>query len=164
MKTDRSNATIQQLDNDRVHDWYRFVLSYPDHLVSDLVERFNLSSHSLVLDPFVGTGTTLVECKKLGIDSIGVDANPVTALASRVKTTWDISLEEFEKRQQEFLDYIKDAIGQGVRVKRENGSEQLLLDSLLPQPDLSPVDEEILEIVLDLIPKNSLYTFLLFLP
>lgn len=94
----RPNATAQQLDDGTVHDWYRFVLSYPDHLVANLLERFGVTEGHIVLDPFVGTGTTLVECKKKGIRSIGIDANPVTAFASRVKTTWDIDLAELDER------------------------------------------------------------------
>lgn len=70
------------------HDWYRFVLSFPPHLVRNYVERFDLSEKSVVLDPFCGTGTTLVECKKLGIPSVGVEANPMACFASRVKTDW----------------------------------------------------------------------------
>ena len=70
------------------HGWYRFVLSYPPHLVRDFINRFGLGAGSLVLDPFCGTGTTLVEAKKLGVGSIGVDAMPMMAFASRVKTDW----------------------------------------------------------------------------
>ncbi len=44
----------------------------------------------LVLDPFCGTGTTLVECKKLGIDSVGIEANSACVFASRVKIDWSI--------------------------------------------------------------------------
>jgi site-specific DNA-methyltransferase (cytosine-N4-specific) len=40
-----------------------------------------------VLDPFVGSGTTLVECQRRGIPSIGVDLNPIACLISRVKTS-----------------------------------------------------------------------------
>ena len=47
-----------------VHDWYRFVLSLPSHLVRDYLEAFRVDSRQRVLDPFSGTGTTLVECKK----------------------------------------------------------------------------------------------------
>jgi hypothetical protein len=94
----RPNATAQQLDDGTVHDWYRFVLSYPDHLVSGMLERFGVTKDHIVLDPFVGTGTTLVECKRKGIHSIGIDANPVTAFASQVKTTWDIDLTELDER------------------------------------------------------------------
>jgi len=43
---------------------------------------------SVVLDPFAGTGTTLVECKKAGVKSIGVEVNPFTHLVSSVKVDW----------------------------------------------------------------------------
>jgi hypothetical protein len=42
------------------------------------------------LDPFCGTGTTVVECKKLGIRSFGVEPNPMAAFASRTKVDWEI--------------------------------------------------------------------------
>ncbi len=80
----------QNLEDDTVHRWYRFVLAYPDHLVLDLLNRFSVSQDDVILDPFCGTGTTLVECKKLGIDSIGMDANPASVFASQVKVEWDI--------------------------------------------------------------------------
>lgn len=77
------------LDEDRAaHRWYRFVLSFPPHLVRDYIERFTLDSGDRVLDPFCGTGTTLVECKKLGITSAGVEANPAAHFATAVKTDW----------------------------------------------------------------------------
>lgn len=77
-----------------VHDWYRFVLSYPPHLVRDYLTRFGAGSGIVVLDPFCGTGTTLVECKKLGIDSIGTEANPMPCFASRVKVDWRVDPDE----------------------------------------------------------------------
>ncbi len=74
--------------DEAVHDWYRFVLSFPPHLVRHYVERFDLVPGSVVLDPFCGTGTTLVECRKLGLNAIGVESNPLAAFASNVKTDW----------------------------------------------------------------------------
>lgn len=71
-----------------MHDWYRFVLSFPPHLVRDYIHRFGLQKHHCVLDPFCGTGTTLVESKKLGIPSVGVEAHPMAHFASRVKVDW----------------------------------------------------------------------------
>jgi hypothetical protein len=51
---------------------------------------FGLTSKDLLLDPFCGTGTTLVEAKKNGIPSVGCDAHPFAALVSRVKANWNL--------------------------------------------------------------------------
>jgi predicted methyltransferase len=84
------NGDINKLlPEDRpAHDWYRFVLSYPPHLVRDYVHRFGLEPEQRVLDPFCGTGTTVVECKKLGISATGIEANPMAHFASEVKVDW----------------------------------------------------------------------------
>ncbi|MBN2594755.1 MAG: hypothetical protein JXA81_14705 [Sedimentisphaerales bacterium] len=70
------------------HDWYSFVLSFPPHLVQQYLRRFSLSNGETVLDPFCGTGTTLVEAKENLISSIGIEASPMASFASKVKTNW----------------------------------------------------------------------------
>jgi len=74
-----------------VHDWFRFVLSFPPHLVQDYLLKFGVTRRQRVLDPFCGTGTTLVECKKLRIRSVGIEANPSVHLASATKLKWGVS-------------------------------------------------------------------------
>src|SRR6266566_1345483 len=85
------NGAINTLQKEDlpVHGWYRFVLSFPPHLVRQYITAFDLVHGDLVLDPFCGTGTTLVEAKKCGIPSVGCDAHPFAALVSRVKTNWE---------------------------------------------------------------------------
>ena len=93
---------LQKIDAP-IHGWYRFVLSYPPHLVQEFFKRFQMSDKNLVLDPFCGTGTTLVEAKKLGIPSVGCDAHPFAALVSRVKTNWDLKPKHLRKILLELL-------------------------------------------------------------
>jgi SAM-dependent methyltransferase len=79
-------------DEDRaIHEWYRFVLSFPPHLVRHYLERFGAHPGHRVLDPFCGTATTLVECKKHGIEGIGIEGNPVAHFAGCVKTAWEVN-------------------------------------------------------------------------
>ncbi len=73
------------------HNWYRFVLSYPPHIVRDYLERFDADARTTVLDPFCGTGTTVVEAKKQGIPSIGIEAHPMAHFASVTKIDWAVS-------------------------------------------------------------------------
>jgi hypothetical protein len=88
-KTNGEANKIDPLDLP-IHDWYRFVLSFPPHLVRQYIKKFGLSDKSLLLDPFCGTGTTVVECKKNGIPAIGIEALPMLHFASVVKTDWQI--------------------------------------------------------------------------
>lgn len=86
----RSSPELNQVrtEDRSVHDWYRFVLSFPPHLVQDYLTRFGVDHTQTVLDPFCGTGTTVVECKKQGIQTVGVEANPMAWFASSTKLDW----------------------------------------------------------------------------
>jgi DNA modification methylase len=79
------------------HGWYRFVLSYPPHLVRHYLSQFGVQPGDSVLDPFCGTGTTLVECKKLGLNSVGVEAHPMSHFATATKVNWDLNPEHLER-------------------------------------------------------------------
>jgi hypothetical protein len=62
---------------------------YLGKFVPQLVERFlvrHFRPGQRVLDPFAGSGTTLVECTTFGADSVGVDVSAFNVLLSAVKT------------------------------------------------------------------------------
>ncbi len=100
-------SNVARLSDTSIHDWYRHVFAYSDQIIVDLVNEFEIEDDDVILDPFNGTGTTTLTAKRLGIDSIGVDANPVAVLAGQVKTTWDIDLEEFTQRRNDLLGTVE---------------------------------------------------------
>ena len=62
---------------------------YPARFIPDLprglIELFHPVVRAPVLDPFCGSGTTLVEAQAAGIQSYGIDLNPIATLISSVK-------------------------------------------------------------------------------
>lgn len=87
----------QSFLNGEIHSWYRTVLGFPDHLVGTYLDRWKIKPGQVVLDPFCGSGTALVECKKRRISSFGIDANPSSSFASRVKTNWKLRASRIEQ-------------------------------------------------------------------
>jgi len=122
------------------HDWYRFVLSYPPHFVRDYAGRFELDETRSVLDPFCGTGTTLVECKKLGIPCRGIEVNPMAQFASAVKTDWHVDPDGmYEHATQVARDAdaeIAKSLRNGEPLRRLDGDQAALLltNSISPLP------------------------------
>src|SRR5713226_2398309 len=92
------------VESDAIHQWYQIIMGFDWKLVRFLIERLEIGQDHLVLDPFCGAGTTLVQCKKQGIQSVGIDANPVCVLASRVKTNWNLRPKTLHVALQRILD------------------------------------------------------------
>lgn len=70
-------------------DSYNNIHPYPAKFIPEiprkLMEILPIQEGSYILDPFCGSGVTLVEAQKLGYNSIGIDINPIACLISRVK-------------------------------------------------------------------------------
>lgn len=97
----------QQHMNSEVHDWYQLVWGFSDHQTRGILDSLDLSPGAVVLDPFCGAGTTVVESRLAGFCGVGVDANPVAVLATSVKTTWSLLPEQLLDALDEIRAYAK---------------------------------------------------------
>lgn len=70
------------------HGWHRYVGRFPPHLVRSLINHFQLGPRNVVCDPFLGSGTTLVEARLLGLSGIGIEICPLSSLVSRTKAAF----------------------------------------------------------------------------
>lgn len=68
------------------HGMYRYPAAAPPDLIREIVETYT-EPGDLVLDPFVGGGTTLVEALAQGRRAVGTDANTLAIFVARAKTT-----------------------------------------------------------------------------
>lgn len=62
-----------------VHRWFRYREGFSPALIS------SLGLGQRILDPFCGSGSTMVGAAQLGRSSVGIDVNPLAAFVSRVK-------------------------------------------------------------------------------
>jgi len=68
------------------HGYHRYPAKFIPQIVSRLAEKYTKEG-DLIVDPFGGCGTTLVESKVMGRPSVGVDINPVAVLITKAKIT-----------------------------------------------------------------------------
>ena len=67
-------------------------------LVRSLINYMGLNGRSKILDPFCGSGTTMLEASLLGIPSCGIDINPLACAISRAKiAALKLDLEELKE-------------------------------------------------------------------
>ncbi|MDW8021734.1 MAG: DNA methyltransferase [Nitrososphaerota archaeon] len=61
-----------------------------------MFREFGIAPGHKVLDPFVGSGTTLLACKEAGVNGVGVDVAPLAVFVTQVKIS-DYDLEKLRE-------------------------------------------------------------------
>lgn len=93
---------------------------YPARMIPQvakwLINHYALSLNDVVLDPYCGSGGVLVEARLNGINSIGVDINPLACLLARTKST-PINPKILEERTNDLLEDIEADLKKGIIVE-----------------------------------------------
>jgi hypothetical protein len=80
------------------HWFYPYKGKFHGQMVKALLNFMAVTHRDTVLDPFVGSGTTLVECATIHVPSIGMDINPALCLVSHIKhEALSINFPEFRR-------------------------------------------------------------------
>jgi len=124
------------------HNWYRFVLSFPPHLVRHYIQKFKVQKGNVILDPFCGTGTTIVESKQNKISSVGIEANPFAHFASSVKINWNIDTKVLESVVRDVAVQTRDIL------KSQGINDNSLLNGNIKEQQLSTLDKNALRLLI----------------
>ncbi|MCK4294446.1 MAG: hypothetical protein KAY65_14705 [Planctomycetes bacterium] len=81
-------GTFRDSLNAPVHRWFKYPAGYSYRLVEEKIRQYALKKGDWIFDPFVGSGTTCVEAKRHGINSIGVEAHPFVCWVAKTKLNW----------------------------------------------------------------------------
>lgn len=83
-------ATFKSGTQKRIHSWFRLTPSFGPDLVDIMLEKLNFKEGELVLDPFGGASTTLIQCRLNNIDAIGFEINPLLHYVGRTSLNWSL--------------------------------------------------------------------------
>lgn len=86
-----------------VHRWFTYPAGFSYKAIEHSIERFNIQTGQTIYDPFMGSGTTNLAAKTLGINSVGTEAHPFVYRIARAKLNWDVNLD----RVQQFIELVQ---------------------------------------------------------
>jgi len=67
-----------------LHTFHTYPCKFPAFIPREIIKKYTTKG-DIICDPFVGSGTTLLEATLLGYSSVGIDINPLSCLLSKVK-------------------------------------------------------------------------------
>lgn len=94
--------------------WYRYKEGYSVELVEHLIREYAQRKEGIILDPFSGSGSTLLAAEDMGYSGIGFEVNPFSCFLSKCK------LDNYSKKTIELFKDAYENILQQALNKKEN--------------------------------------------
>ena len=131
----RERDLPEKVRTKHVHRLHPYLGKYIPQLVEIFLRKF-FSPGQTVIDPFCGSGTTLVEANALGIHSVGYDVSAFNVLLCTAKT----DRYNVREARSEILDVL-----QKVRDATQSESQSTLWEKAAQQVRLSATDNKYLQ-------------------
>lgn len=136
--------------NGPIFRWYKYLEDFPHTFIGEYIEKYKLEKGYYVLDPFAGSGTTLVRAKMDGYKSYGLDINPAMVFIVNQKLNWKSPT---EKISQTYSNLAKKFLASSEKDKEKAVSQWPL--RFMPKRELnqwlSPVKQKELALMSNLI-------------
>lgn len=97
--------------NEPLHSIHSYPAKFIPEIPRALINILPMPKDTLILDPFCGSGVTLVEAQAQNIDSVGIDLNPIACLISSVKT---------QILPLDFLSMAREVVTNAIKTKKNN--------------------------------------------
>lgn len=89
-----------------IHRWFTYPAGYSCKLVEEKIRENSLKKGSWIFDPFVGTGTTSIAAREMGMNSVGIEAHPFVFWIAQTKLCVAYDLKKIEAKVANFISKV----------------------------------------------------------
>ncbi len=95
---EKKDTSTTFIDNMKlpIHRWFRYSAGFSAEWVKAVISQYG-NKKSRLLDPFVGSGTTLISADETGVPSIGYEGHSFVRRIASVKTNYSIDFDKLDK-------------------------------------------------------------------
>ena len=116
-----------------IHGWYRYSAGFSAEWAAELIGAEKANGRTHVLDPFAGSGTTLLSAELQGVNSVGVEAHPFVARIAKAKLLW-------RENPEEFVETAITILGAAKKIQGSAGGYPQLISKCFPPEILARLD------------------------
>lgn len=117
-----------------IHRWYNFIAGFSPEFVQSCIRDAGLAENDVLIDPFAGLSTALVEANAENIRSVGFEANPFFFDVSLAKLLPPIDTRPIDRIEKMGLSSVEPLTEELTQVWSENAVT--FLSKLVPETDL----------------------------
>jgi DNA modification methylase len=155
-KTSFSDPAFSKNKTLPIHRWVPWIAGFSSDFVNDVIMEYIPCHKGLVLDPFAGVGTTLLEARLHNHESIGFEINPYAAFACEIKLTSDqIPITELVNEINRFDEYYsnclksnyipKNSAPEGFKTRSEFYSPKILNKVLIVLDFINSIENKLIK-------------------
>jgi hypothetical protein len=113
-----------------IHNWFTYPAGFSYKAVAASLKAHQIAKGMTVYDPFMGSGTTNLTAKTLGVNSYGVEAHPFVFRIAKAKLNWDIDRNEVTEAITKIESYVRQQrkqLGRNIHKHLEAAFPELVL-------------------------------------
>ncbi|MFK0733523.1 MAG: DNA methyltransferase [Gloeotrichia echinulata GP01] len=143
LSTEIPDIISQPLDNSStfidnmklpVHRWFRYSAGFSAQWVEKIITQAKEQGEVTILDPFAGSGTTLIVSEKLGVPCYGIEAHPFVARIAKTKLLYQTDVDAY-------LEHIKKIIACAENLQSSIDKYPKLIHDCFSIPSLQSLDK-----------------------
>lgn len=90
-----------------VHRWFKYSAGFSAEWVEEIIAKEKKTDKINILDPFAGSGTTLLAAESCGAKCAGFETHPFVHRIASIKLNWDTDSENLREKYKAVLDFAE---------------------------------------------------------